>query len=432
MFEFSSALFQGDPLLQAIADDEPAPGGGLTRISRGQNPLDPAVMKVQLALLDWRPDCLPRFGADGEFGEEAEIAVHSFKLEELAVPEEEIINDVGPLTVQRLDAIRAAVEAPEPEPVGTVAVFNQYGEPLAGISLVVEEEGAESLSSTDGEGRAALAIAGQARVTLDPSSVLAALGDLLERPGETIEAGEAAVVTPAGGASLFVEPGTELRVMVAARIDLTVPMLAPLEGAPRVEGPGVMVGIDGESVRLSLQAAGGSAAAVVLDPPPSEGVPVEMPPLTPWVLPDGYVVQDGDTEASLATRFFDDPDAFASLSDHPPVAGETLRLPAEAVPGWVATASAPLPDPPLPEVWASVAPDAVLAAVYENGDQGPLQELIASLEAPPAAAEDPVAVAAARAGAIAAFLALGAEGGVAEARPKITEPAGTGPDEFPG
>ena len=432
MFEFSSALFQDDPLLQAIADDEPAPGGGLTRISRSQNANDPAVEKVQLALLDWRPDSLPRFGADGEFGGECAEAVHRFKAEELGVPEPEIFDDVGPLTVQRLDAIRAAAEASEPEPVSTVAVFNQYGEPLAGVGVIVEEEGAESFSSTDGEGRAALTIAGQARVTLDPSSVLSALGDLLERPGESVEAGEAAVVTPAGGTSLFIEPGGELQVMVVARIDLTVPMLAPLEGTPRVEGPGVAVAVEGESARLSLQATDGSVAAVVLDPPPSEGAPVEMPPLAPWVPPDGYVVQEEDTEASLATRFFDDPDAFASLSDHPPVAGETLRLPAEAVPGWVAAAAAPLPDPPLPQVWASVAPDAVLAAVYENGDQGPLQELIASLEAPPAAEEDPVAVAAARAEAIAAFLALGPEGGVAEARPLIAEPAGTGPDEFPG
>ncbi|MDP8909203.1 MAG: hypothetical protein M3N47_08840, partial [Chloroflexota bacterium] len=82
-FQFRSRPFQGEPLLQASADDERTPAGGLTRISPTQNRNDPVVKKVQQALLVWRPDCLPRFGADGDFGGESATAVHRFKVDEL-------------------------------------------------------------------------------------------------------------------------------------------------------------------------------------------------------------------------------------------------------------------------------------------------------------------------------------------------------------
>lgn len=101
----TSALFAGDPLLEAIAQDQ-------DRISRSRHRTDPAVRKVQIALLDWDPDCLPQFGADGDYGNETAGAVARFKAEVLGVPPAEIIDDVGPLTVQKLDEIRAAVERP--------------------------------------------------------------------------------------------------------------------------------------------------------------------------------------------------------------------------------------------------------------------------------------------------------------------------------
>jgi peptidoglycan hydrolase-like protein with peptidoglycan-binding domain len=110
MVEFQSALFAGDALLEAIADDLPSPDGGLTRISPSQNQDDPAVAKVQQALLDWRADALPG-GANGVFGNESVEAVMRFKREELGVAEGDIIGDVGPRTVRRLDEIRIGVEA---------------------------------------------------------------------------------------------------------------------------------------------------------------------------------------------------------------------------------------------------------------------------------------------------------------------------------
>ncbi|WP_438853925.1 tyrosinase family protein [Agromyces sp. M3QZ16-3] len=102
----SSQLFTGDDLLERIASGAP------DRISQTQNRFDPAVGKVQQALLLWRPDVLPLHGADGEYGGETEAAVVRFKVEELGVANP--FPDVGPLTVQRLDEIAFAAEQPAP------------------------------------------------------------------------------------------------------------------------------------------------------------------------------------------------------------------------------------------------------------------------------------------------------------------------------
>ena len=130
-----SALFQGDPLLQAIADNEPPHP---PRISKRQNQNDPAVVKVQTALLTWDANALPERGADGHFGPESATAVHRFKREELGLAEAEIVaDDVGPLTVIRLDEIQAAAEQappeppPEPAPPSLVGDFVVLAEPRA-------------------------------------------------------------------------------------------------------------------------------------------------------------------------------------------------------------------------------------------------------------------------------------------------------------
>ena len=106
-----SQLFAGDQVLQDVADD-------LDRISRTQHTPSESVRKVQTALLQWRPDSLPQFGADSKYGNETAEAVVAFKRDELGVPPAEIIDDVGPLTVIRLDEIMVDAERP-PEPVGT-------------------------------------------------------------------------------------------------------------------------------------------------------------------------------------------------------------------------------------------------------------------------------------------------------------------------
>ncbi len=110
----TSQLFAGDPLLQRIAD------GGPERISRFQNATDPAVAKVQRALLLWDAAALPVHGADGTYGQETAQAVVRFKVLELQVPQGQLFDDVGPRTVVRLDEIAKAAEPPvtpvEPQP----------------------------------------------------------------------------------------------------------------------------------------------------------------------------------------------------------------------------------------------------------------------------------------------------------------------------
>jgi len=105
-----SELFAGDPLLEAVAADR-------DRISRFQHPTDPAVRKLQTALLVWDPACLPIDGVSGTYGDETADAVVRFKVDVLGVPADTVIDDVGPRTVLRLDEmLPAAGPGPGLEP----------------------------------------------------------------------------------------------------------------------------------------------------------------------------------------------------------------------------------------------------------------------------------------------------------------------------
>lgn len=114
----TSQLFAGDDLLQRISD------GGPERISRFQNSTAPAVLKVQQALLIWDAAALPLHGADGTYGSETASAVVRFKVTELLVPPDQLVDDVGPRTVLRLDEIAKAAE-PAPTPVEPTAFVRQ-------------------------------------------------------------------------------------------------------------------------------------------------------------------------------------------------------------------------------------------------------------------------------------------------------------------
>ena len=113
MFEFRSALFQGDRLLQAIAGDSPTAEGIPTRITPERSDKHPAVRKLQQALLDWDPSCLPLLGITGTYGGESVAGVRRFKRVELGRSELEITDEVSPMTVRRLDTIRAVGENKE-------------------------------------------------------------------------------------------------------------------------------------------------------------------------------------------------------------------------------------------------------------------------------------------------------------------------------
>jgi peptidoglycan hydrolase-like protein with peptidoglycan-binding domain len=100
----SSVLFANDPLLEQIAMDAIAMDGTRVRIATTRNRQDPAVRKIQKALLIWDPKCLPKYRDDGDYGSETAAAVTRFKREYIHA-EEPIYNDVGPQTVLWLDRI---------------------------------------------------------------------------------------------------------------------------------------------------------------------------------------------------------------------------------------------------------------------------------------------------------------------------------------
>jgi peptidoglycan hydrolase-like protein with peptidoglycan-binding domain len=58
---------------KAGKDDDPVTDA-LKRGDRGE-----AVRAMQQLLLKWNPDCLPEYGADGDFGKETEDAVKAFQ-----------------------------------------------------------------------------------------------------------------------------------------------------------------------------------------------------------------------------------------------------------------------------------------------------------------------------------------------------------------
>jgi Common central domain of tyrosinase/Polyphenol oxidase middle domain len=105
-----SQLFQGDQILEAVAADQ-------ARISRTQNNVHDTVERVQKALLLRDSNCLPQFGADGDYGDETAGAVKQLKIDEFTdLTPDQIFDDVGPRTVLLLDQIAFSNEQPIPPP----------------------------------------------------------------------------------------------------------------------------------------------------------------------------------------------------------------------------------------------------------------------------------------------------------------------------
>jgi hypothetical protein len=149
-----SELFFGDALLQAIADDR-------DRISRSQHPTDPAVLKLQTALLVWDPDSLPVSGASGIYEDETAAAVARFKIEVIGVPPDQVIDDVGPKTVLTLDGMLPAHEsgAPKLDPRLREALRVVLGDPAsASIAALRSELARQGVTVGPAELAAALAL----------------------------------------------------------------------------------------------------------------------------------------------------------------------------------------------------------------------------------------------------------------------------------
>jgi hypothetical protein len=416
-----SALFSADQLLQDIADDV----GGV-RISKHENASAPSVLRVQQALLIRDPGCLPVSGADGAFGNESAAAVHRFKVDELGVPEAQVIDDVGPLTVQRLDEIASESE------MTSVAVFNQFGDVLADVDVEVDDDGTLRQATTDALGIAKLALTVGGTLTLEPVSLALRLGDLLDQPviaSDPSDPGDGAVIVPQTRIAVQIAPRSHVNISVVARIDIRVQLKTDLVGAVRVVGPGIKVFQEGANIRVAIQVNDGSTGQVLLDPLPPSGAPASISAVPGWVLPNGYIVQPGDTADSLSQRFLGAPGLFSRLSNHAPVTGEVLTLPGQATPGWIGIATQPLPPAPSPRTWFTLTVNDVVTTLYsDDGDMDALQQTMDTIASPPPAPPDPAAAALAASEVIAGFLTLPRDLVAAETVGTSTSPEGAGLD----
>jgi peptidoglycan hydrolase-like protein with peptidoglycan-binding domain len=391
-----SELFAGDVLLESIVADA-------ERISRTRNASAEAVRKVQQALLTWNPNCLPQWGADGNYGDETAAAVATFKRQLLGVPVAQIVDDVGPATVLRLDKIQAAAEGG----LGTLTTLrflDEYGNPLANLDVVVVNQEVTELLTTDAIGQATVHLAQQSGLEIDSASALNVIGNLTGQPWPPPGGFPPAhAVLTLGGPPLRINPGDKLDIVVATRVAVGATLVAPLAGNVRIEGSGAALATtaDGQ-VTLQLQATGGAVATVFVDPAITVDALPSIPDPTGWTPIGTYAVRPGDTAEGLASAFVGDPNDYAALSGHPPIVGEVLTLP--QVPGWLGLVTAPIPST-APAPWFSVVPDAIVAAVVSAGDMQPLQDLLAVLDRPPAPDPDPVEVIAARAQAVASIIA---------------------------
>ncbi|WP_431047044.1 S8 family serine peptidase [Streptomyces sp. P1-3] len=137
---FLSQLFQGEPILEAVARNE-------TRINRELNNAFAPVNRLQSALLIWDAGSLPGFGADGDYGNETASAVARFKQEVLLVPAAEVIDDVGPRTVWRLDEIAYGAEGDPQRPFTPQVIVKLRDEAAARVPY--ENDAQESLPPED-------------------------------------------------------------------------------------------------------------------------------------------------------------------------------------------------------------------------------------------------------------------------------------------
>jgi hypothetical protein len=409
MAEIKAARFQGLVAFGLCLDGARITTGGFD--SNGDLAVDqPNEVATVTAIQQALSDLGFVLGVDGDYGPGTAEVVRQFKVQQnLAVPPGLAQHDgvTGPGTTGRLDEIFSSAG-------GVVRLRNEYGDPLPGVALTLS--GADGVARnlvTGGDGSAAVDLGGPWSVTLDPGGALAALGDLLLRPWPPdppppqldLPPESLVVTTVLNDVPVQLAAGADLTVVVAARLAFSAVLVAPLDGLLRTEGPGVVVGFDGETVTLALQANGGSPVTVLVDPlPPGIGAP-PLPDVPGWVPPDGYVVREGDTSAGLGELFLGDAARFAELSDHEPVVGETLTLPAEAVPGWLALVTAPSPDDPQPQVWCSAVPDDLLRVLHADADPAPLHDLLDRLDRPPSPGLDPVTGMADRAATLAMVVA---------------------------
>jgi Domain of unknown function (DUF4157) len=89
--DLQSPRFAGDPILESVFDDE----HHIKQTETGDH-----VAKIQQALLDLDPSCLPEHGVDGIYGSETSSAAQKFQIQNNLTP---ALGNIGPKTMSELD-----------------------------------------------------------------------------------------------------------------------------------------------------------------------------------------------------------------------------------------------------------------------------------------------------------------------------------------
>ena len=99
--DLQSPRFAGDPILESVFDDE----HHIRQPETGDH-----VAKIQQALLDLDPSCLPEHGVDGIYGSETSSAAQKLQIQNNLTP---ALGNIGPKTMTELDQ-RFRAELPKP------------------------------------------------------------------------------------------------------------------------------------------------------------------------------------------------------------------------------------------------------------------------------------------------------------------------------
>lgn len=270
--------------------------------------------------------------------------------------------------------------------------------PIAGVSLRVSTPAGEVVRRTDASGRArvdGVPPGWGSAVIASAAELAAALAGREKGPRRTAPLPEGDTwhvrVPSRIGDAVSLPDAEPQTLLLVTRTDLVhVTQASPWPALSLVDPAGPwQLTLAEERAVLALHAAAIGAQAVVQgvapEPPSAAPPPIALPPIDTglWIAPDVYVVQSGDTLVRIAARYLGDgarwreiwvlnQERYAGRSPDVIFPGDTLVMPAEAIPEWVALPASPAPPPdaptpaaPAPPEWLRAAVDALHEALFQ-------------------------------------------------------------------
>ncbi|WP_437900415.1 LysM peptidoglycan-binding domain-containing protein [Sorangium sp. So ce124] len=310
-----------------------------------------------------------------------------------------------------------------------IVLLDELETPIADVSMRVSTPAGEVVRRTDESGRVRVdgvpAGWGSAAIASADELVMALAGreQGLRRTAPLPEGDTWHVrVTSRIGDAVSLPDAEPQKLLLVTRTDLVhIAQASPWAALSLVDPAGPwQLTVAEERAMLALHSAATGAQAVVQgiapEPSPAPPPPIPPPPIDAglWIAPDVYVVQSGDTLVRIAARYLGDgarwreiwalnQERYAGRSPDVIFPGDTLVMPAEAIPEWVALPASPAPPPdasapaaPAPPEWLRAAIDTLhealflarLDAVWRFLESIPLDLPAPSLDAPPPFVEE--------------------------------------------